>query len=108
MATAWVSFDVKRKISEDHFWVDTAPSPLLNTALDAAVRVGEGIKKKKSEVRATPHPTAGSTATTRLRPASLARYRAASARDSRAAASVSCAPATVTPMETVSVGRSPP
>ena len=50
VATAWVPFDVKRKISEDHFWVDTAPSPLLNAALDAAARVGEGIKKKKSEV----------------------------------------------------------
>ena len=49
-ATAWVPFDVKRKVAEDSFWVDTAPSPLLNAAIDAAARVGEGIKKKKSEV----------------------------------------------------------
>ena len=50
VATAWVPFDVKRKIAEDSFWVDTAPPPLLNAAIDAAARVADGIKKKKSEV----------------------------------------------------------
>ncbi len=50
VATAFVPFDVKRKISDESFWVDTAPAPLLNAALDAAARVGEGIKKKKSEL----------------------------------------------------------
>ncbi len=50
VATAFVPFVVKRKISDESFWVDTAPAPLLNAALDAAARVGEGIKKKKSEL----------------------------------------------------------
>ncbi|WP_200389326.1 hypothetical protein [Thiocapsa imhoffii] len=48
VATAFVPFDVKRKISDESFWVDNAPPPLLNAALDAAARVGDGIKKKKS------------------------------------------------------------
>jgi hypothetical protein len=46
VATAFVPFVVKRKISDESFWVDTASAPLLNAALDAAARVGEGIKKK--------------------------------------------------------------
>lgn len=49
-ATAWVPFAVKKKISEDSYWVDRAPAPLLYAALDAAARVGDGIKKKKSEL----------------------------------------------------------
>ncbi len=49
-ATAWVPFAVKKKISEDSYWVDRAPAPLLHAALDAAARVGDGIKKKKAEV----------------------------------------------------------
>lgn len=51
VATAFVPFDVKRKISDESVWVDTAPAPLLNAALDAAARVGEGIEKKKWELR---------------------------------------------------------
>lgn len=50
VASAWVPFNVKRKIAADSFWVDTAPPPLLNAAIDAAARVADGIKKKKSEV----------------------------------------------------------
>jgi hypothetical protein len=49
-STAMVPFAVKKKISEDSYWVDKAPAPLLYAALDAAARVGDGFKKKKSEV----------------------------------------------------------
>lgn len=45
VATAFVPFEFKRKVSDESFWADTAPPPLLNAALDAAARVGEGIKK---------------------------------------------------------------
>jgi superfamily II DNA or RNA helicase len=50
VATAFVPFDVRRKISDDSFWVDSASAPLLNAALDAAARVADGIKKKKAEL----------------------------------------------------------
>ncbi|WP_295432821.1 hypothetical protein [uncultured Thiodictyon sp.] len=50
VATAFVPFEVKRKISDENFWVDTAPSALLNAVLDAAARVADGIKKKKAEL----------------------------------------------------------
>jgi len=48
--TAFVPFEVKRKISDDSFWVDMAPPPLLNAAFDAAARVADGIKRKKSDL----------------------------------------------------------
>jgi len=50
VATAFVPFEVKRKISDESFWVDTAPAPLLNAALDAAARVAAGIKRKKADL----------------------------------------------------------
>lgn len=50
VATAFVPFEVKRKISDDSFWVDTAPPPLLNAAFDAAARVAAGIKRKKADL----------------------------------------------------------
>jgi hypothetical protein len=50
VATAFVPFDVRRKISDDSFCVDSASAPLLNAALDAAARVADGIKKKKAEL----------------------------------------------------------
>ncbi len=50
VATAFVPFDVRRKISDDSFWVDAASAPLLNAALDAAARVADGIKRKKAEL----------------------------------------------------------
>lgn len=50
VATAFVPFTVKRKISDAEYWVGMAPPALLNAALDAAARVGASIKRKKSEL----------------------------------------------------------
>ena len=47
---AFLPFEVKRKISEDSYWIERAPGPLLISAADAASRVAEGIKRKKSDV----------------------------------------------------------
>jgi hypothetical protein len=49
-STALLPFDVKRKVSEDTYWIERAPGLLLTSAADAACRVGDGIKRKKSDV----------------------------------------------------------
>ena len=49
-STAFLPFDVKRNVSEDTYWIERAPGLLLYSAADAACRVGDGIKQKKSDV----------------------------------------------------------
>jgi superfamily II DNA or RNA helicase len=49
-STALLAFNVKRKISEDSYWIERAPRALLTSAADAASRVAEGIKRKKYDV----------------------------------------------------------
>lgn len=48
--TAWLPFEVKQRPSGDAFLVERAPSILLNAALEAATRVADGMKRKKSEL----------------------------------------------------------
>ena len=49
-STAFLPFDVKRNASEGTYWIEHAPGLLLYSAADAACRVGDGIKQKKSDV----------------------------------------------------------
>lgn len=49
-STAFLPFDVKRNASEGTYWIERAPGLLLYSAADAACRVGDGIKQKKSDV----------------------------------------------------------
>jgi hypothetical protein len=49
-ATAFLPFEVKQKISDDTYWIERAPAVLLDAAVDAATRVADGIKRKKSEL----------------------------------------------------------
>jgi len=50
LTTGFVPFDVRQKISDDSYWVERASPPLYNPAIDAATRVADGIKRKKSEL----------------------------------------------------------
>lgn len=49
-STAFLPFDVKRKVSEDTYWIERAPGLLLSSAADTACRAADGIKRKKSDV----------------------------------------------------------
>jgi len=49
-ATAFLPFEVKQKISDDTYWIERAPAVLLDATVDAATRVADGIKRKKSEL----------------------------------------------------------
>jgi hypothetical protein len=49
-STALVPFEVKQKISDDTYWIERAPAVLLMAAVDAATRVADSIKRKKSEL----------------------------------------------------------
>ena len=48
--TAFLPFEVKKKVTDDTYWIERAPAILLNTAVDAASRVADGIKRRKSEL----------------------------------------------------------
>ncbi len=48
--TAFLPFEAKRRITDDTYWVERAPAVLLDAAADAATRVADSIKRKKSEL----------------------------------------------------------
>jgi hypothetical protein len=48
--TAFVPFDVRPKISDGTYWVERASAVLLQSAVDAATRVADSIKRRKSEL----------------------------------------------------------
>ncbi|MFZ1573668.1 MAG: hypothetical protein WAT36_00180 [Chromatiaceae bacterium] len=48
--TAFLLFDVKKRVSDGTFWIEHAPALLLDSAADAACRVAEGMKKKKADL----------------------------------------------------------
>ncbi len=50
VTTAFLPFEVKKKVTDDTYWIERAPSILLDSGLDAAVRVADSIKRKKSEL----------------------------------------------------------
>ena len=50
VGTAFLPFEVRPKISDQTYWIERASTALLAPALDAAARVADGMRAKKSEL----------------------------------------------------------